>query len=150
MDWELKKSPRFYRSPFLGKHKITEEIRARMIDWMIEVLSSFNCTTNTFFVSVDILDNYLARSNKIFETKNIHLIGVTSMLIASKMEEIIPFKISTVVEKMTHDKMSRKKIVKCEESILEAFNYNMLAPNSLFVFIELVIVKAGLFESGYY
>lgn len=39
--------------------------------------------------------------------KDIHLIGVSSMLIASKMEEIIPFKATTVEEKMTHGKISK-------------------------------------------
>jgi len=38
--------------------------------------------------------------------KDIHVLGVTSMLLASKVEEIIPFKVSTVVKKMTHGKIS--------------------------------------------
>lgn len=86
---------------------------------MIEVLSSFNCVPNTFFVAIDIMDNYFTKSERCFETKDIHLIGVTSMLLASKMEEIIPFKINTVVEKMTHGKIPSKDIVKCEENILK-------------------------------
>lgn len=43
-----------------------------------------------------------------YSVNEIHLIGVTSMLLASKLEEIIPFKVSTVVEKMTHGKMKAK------------------------------------------
>ena len=45
------------------------------------------------------------KTNDIYSVNDIHIIGVTSMLIGSKIEEIIPFKISTVVEKMTHGKM---------------------------------------------
>ena len=85
---------------------------------MIEVLSSFKCTNNTFFVAIDIMDGYMSKTNKVFEVKDIHLIGVTCMLIASKMEEIIPFKVSTVVEKMTHHKIPANKIVECEFDIL--------------------------------
>lgn len=76
-----------------------------MVDWMIEVLSSFNCTTNTFFVSLDIMDTYLVKTRRVLEIKQIHLIGVTAMLLASKQEEIIPFKVNTIVEKMTHGKI---------------------------------------------
>ena len=82
-----------------------------MVDWMIEVLSSFNCNTNTFFVSLDIMDSFLARTHRVLNVKEIHLLGVTSMLIASKQEEIIPFKVSTVVEKMTHGKIKASAVV---------------------------------------
>ena len=110
---------------------------------MIEVLSSFNCTTNTFFVAVDIMDSYLLKTNKIFDTKDIHLIGVTSMLLASKMEEIIPFKVSTVVEKMVHGKMRAKDIVACETDILITLNFKLLEQPSIFILIEFLLVKLG-------
>lgn len=114
---------------------------------MIEVLSSFNCTTNTFFVAVDLMDNYMARSNKCFETKDIHLIGVTSMLIASKMEEIIPFKVSTIVDKMTHGKILARDIVRCEEDIIKTLEFRLLDSPSLFVFIEMLVVKLNFHAS---
>ena len=117
---------------------------------MIEVLSSFNCTKNTFFVSIDIMDRYLTLTNKRFETKDIHLIGVTSMLLASKMEEIIPFKVSTVVDKMTHGKMQSKDVVRCEEDILKTLNYELLSWPSLFVFVEFLIVKMNFHVSPYH
>jgi cyclin B len=117
---------------------------------MIEVLSSFNCTTNTFFVSIDILDNYLTCATRCFETKDIHLIGVTAMLLASKMEEIIPFKVSTVVDKMTHGKMQAKDVVRCEENILKTFNYDLLSSPSLFVFIETLVVKLNFHTTPYF
>ena len=114
---------------------------------MIEVLSSFNCTSNTFFVSLDILDSYMTKSKKQFNTKDIHLLGVTSMLIASKMEEIIPFKVSTIVEKMTHGKIKHKSIVKTEFDILKVMNFKMLSSPSLFVFIEFLLVKMNFHQS---
>ena len=106
--------PGNFREDFLRQHGITQEIRTRMVDWMIEVLSSFSCSQNTFFVSIDIMDSFLSKTKKSYDVKDIHLIGVTSMLLASKMEEIIPFKVSTVVEKMTHGKMTKKSVVEME------------------------------------
>lgn len=64
------------------------------------------------------MDAFLTKTNKCFEVKDIHIIGVTCMLLASKMEEIIPFKVSTVVDKMTHGKMNKKNIVDMENEIL--------------------------------
>ena len=114
---------------------------------MIEVLSSFNCTTNTFFVAIDIMDTYFQKCPKTFETKDIHKVGVTSMLLASKMEEIIPFKVSTVVEKMTHGKMKSKEVVECETDILMALNFKLLEQPSIFVFIEFLLVKLGFHDN---
>ena len=108
---------------------------------MIEVLSSFTCTQNTFFVSIDIMDSFLTKTNKCFEVKDIHIIGVTSMLLASKMEEIIPFKVSTVVEKMTHGKMTKKSIVDMENEILQTLGFKLLDSPSLYIFVEFLAVK---------
>ena len=111
---------------------------------MIEVLSSFNCAPNTFFVAINIMDSYMQKSSKTFCVKDIHLIGVTSMLLASKMEEIIPFKVSTVVEKMTHGKMKQKEIVDCESDILSTLNFKLLEQPSLFILVEFLLVKLNL------
>ena len=117
---------------------------------MIEVLSSFNCNKNTFFVSIDIMDRYLTLTHTSYETKDIHLIGVTCMLLASKMEEIVPFKVSTVIEKMTHGKIQAKEVVRCEEEILKTLNFELLASPSLFIFVEFLIVKLNFHVSPYY
>ncbi len=87
------------------------------------------------------MDAFLQRSNRKLEDSDIHLLGVTSMLMASKMEEIIPFKISTMVKKVTHGKIPVKDIVKFETEILQVFNFNMLVQPSLFVFLEFLMVK---------
>lgn len=96
------------------------------------------------------MDKYLTLTNTSFEIKDIHLIGVSSMLLASKMEEIIPFKVATVIDKMTHGKMKAKEIVKCEEDILKTLNFELLSSPSLFVFVEFLIVKLNFFSSPFY
>ena len=40
------------------------------------------------------------------------------MLLASKMEEIIPFKVNTVIEKMAHGKIKAKSVINMERDIL--------------------------------
>lgn len=108
---------------------------------MIEVLSSFSCTPNTFFVSIDIMDSFLTKTSRQFGVKDIHIIGVTSMLLASKMEEIIPFKVSTVVDKMTHGKMQKREIVNMEAEMLNTLGFRILDSPSLYVFVEFLLVK---------
>ncbi len=121
-----------------------------MVDWMIEVLSSFNCDHNTFFVSVNIMDSFLSKSPNIYQSKDIHLIGVTSMLIASKMEEVLPFKISTVVEKMTHGKIRADQIQQMEFEILQTLDFQMLNSKSLLVMVEFLFVKLNFYRLSKY
>ena len=44
----------------LLRHDIPWSTRVRMVDWMIEVTSTFKLDERTFFLSVAIMDNYLA------------------------------------------------------------------------------------------
>lgn len=115
---------------------------------MIEVLSSFECTTNTFFVAVDLMDRYLQKRATGLEPHSIHLIGVTSMLVASKIEEITPFKVSVAVDKMAHGKLTAKEIVQCEIDFAIALDYRLMANSSLFVFVEMALVKLNLHSNA--
>lgn len=55
-----------------------------MVDWMIEVLSSYKMTEETFFRSVYLMDGYLRNCPSCLEVKDLHLIGVTSMFAGAK------------------------------------------------------------------
>jgi len=46
--------PQFDVRNCLYEHDITANVRARMVDWMIEVLSNFGCDEQTFFIAVSI------------------------------------------------------------------------------------------------
>lgn len=53
------------------------------------------------------MDIFLKQSSNQQETKDLHLIGVTCMFMAAKYEEIHPFKLSVI-----YDKIARKKFTK--------------------------------------
>ena len=45
-----------------------------MVDWMVEVTTSFKCTTRTYFVAVAIFDAYLRamQGKKVLENSDVH------------------------------------------------------------------------------
>ena len=47
------------RPGILSRHAITASLRSKMVDWMIEVLSSYKMSEETFFRSVYMMDAYL-------------------------------------------------------------------------------------------
>lgn len=40
----------------LDTHNISKEYRTKMVDWMVEVTTSFKCTIRTYFLAVAIFD----------------------------------------------------------------------------------------------
>jgi len=63
-------------------------MRSKMVDWMIEVISVYNFLNDTFFLAVYLLDKYLSMTTLSLVDKDIHLIGIICMYMASKEEEV--------------------------------------------------------------
>lgn len=81
---------------------------------MIEVLSSYKMSEETFFRSVYFMDAYLRCSQSRLEVKDLHLIGVTTMFAAAKYEEIHPLKLSVVYDKIARKKFRKDEILQKE------------------------------------
>ena len=47
----------------LENHEIDGTLRARMIDWMVEVMCSYKFTNKTYFDGVNLMDRYFAAEN---------------------------------------------------------------------------------------
>jgi hypothetical protein len=67
---------------------INERMRAILIDWLIEVHLKFKLVPETLYLTVNLIDRYLERSE--VSRPKLQLVGVTCLLIASKYEEIYP------------------------------------------------------------
>ena len=48
----------------LKNHSISPLLRAKMVNWMIEVLNTFECEDQTFFTAVTIMDLFYANTSK--------------------------------------------------------------------------------------
>lgn len=63
-------------------------MREILIDWMIEVCEEFMLKRETLYISVYYIDMYLTKAPYIIPKSELQLIGVTSMLVACKIEEV--------------------------------------------------------------
>jgi hypothetical protein len=110
----------------LGQHKITERMRCRMVDWMIEVLTNYRCEDHAFFIAINLMDRYfkaVEANNKFLQPVDLHLVGVTTMFMASKYQDIYPLRLKVVHEKIAHKKLSVEEIKSKEEDISRYLNY---------------------------
>lgn len=95
-------------STFLGHHEIGEDYRAKMIDWMVEVLQAYHMSEQSFFIAVNILDRFFKNMQKSLPSSELHLTGMVAMFISSKYEDMSPLLMKTVVNKIGHGKYSLK------------------------------------------
>lgn len=96
-----------------------------MVDWMVEVCTSFKCSARTYFLAVKLFDNYLRfqQGRKVIDNSEIHGVGVTAMYLASKFEDIYPLHSRVVAEKISHNAFSQKTILQKEEEFLRLFEF---------------------------
>ena len=67
---------------------INERMRSILIDWLVEVHLKFKLVPETLYLTTNLIDRYLERQE--VSRPKLQLVGVTSLLIASKYEEIYP------------------------------------------------------------
>jgi len=67
---------------------INERMRSILVDWLVEVHLKFKLVPETLYLTVNLIDRYLERDE--VSRPKLQLVGVTSLLIASKYEEIYP------------------------------------------------------------
>lgn len=102
-----------------------------MIDWMVEVTDSFNCEHQTFFYSVNIMDRYLKACQSRLSFDDVHLLGATSIFIASKFEDTRSITMKELLEKICHNEFEIKEIKEKEREILTVLDYELMTPTPL-------------------
>jgi len=65
---------------------INVKMRGILVDWLIEVHRKFELMPETLYLTINIVDRFL--SEKAVSRRELQLVGISSMLIASKYEEI--------------------------------------------------------------
>jgi cyclin B len=113
---------------FMLQSEMNEKMRAILIDWLIEVHNKFKFTEETLFITISIIDNYL--SMKKIQRINLQLLGITSLLIACKQNEIILRRLKEFVY-VTDNAYTKDDLLHMENLILQILHFNILTPSPL-------------------
>ena len=106
---------------------INEKMRAILIDWLVEVHLKFKLMPETLHLTVNVIDRFLAK--KQVTRKNLQLVGVTAMLVASKYEEIWAPEVRDFVY-ISDKAYSRDQILNTEKMMLNTLKFNMTVPTA--------------------
>ncbi|RZC79162.1 hypothetical protein C5167_003549 [Papaver somniferum] len=69
-----------------SQNQINAKMRMILVDWLIQVHNKFELAPETLYLTIYIVDRYL--STNVTQRRELQLLGISSMLIASKYEEI--------------------------------------------------------------
>ena len=89
-------------------------MRAKMIDWLMEITEAYQLKNETFFLAIYLMDEYFRKAKKRLEVGELHVIGVTCIFMACKYEEVHPLRLKTVFRDIGHSKIPTKKIIERE------------------------------------
>lgn len=120
----------------LERHSITPELRTKMIDWILEVYLAFNYSDSCFFLTIHILDMYIAKIDRELNDNDIHLTGIVSMFIASKFEESKSLRLDFLYEKIGYRNFSKEEIIQKEIEIVKVVGLENLICTSAGEFIN--------------
>lgn len=116
------------RKNYLAKTKTVQpKMRAVLVDWLIQVHQQFSLLQETLYLTIAILDRYLQDVGDKLERKNLQLVGVTSMFIASKYEEMYAPEIGDFVY-ITDQAYTEYQIREMETKILGTLGFNLGRP----------------------
>jgi len=105
--------------------ELNSTMRSILIDWMVEVHMKFRLLPETLYLCINILDRYLSCVS--VPRKRLQLVGVTSLLVACKYEEIYPPEVKDCVY-ITDRAYTRSEVLETEAHIVKTLKFRMTVP----------------------
>eukprot|EP01120_Amphizonella_sp_Union-15-10_P017460 TRINITY_DN9697_c0_g1_i1.p1 TRINITY_DN9697_c0_g1~~TRINITY_DN9697_c0_g1_i1.p1 ORF type:complete len:330 (-),score=65.50 TRINITY_DN9697_c0_g1_i1:47-1036(-) len=127
---------------FSVQTSIGYEAFSTLIDWIIEVSIFYRIETQTLFLSADYVCRYLSR--KEVTKRTLQLVGVASLLVASKYEEEQALSVNDMIY-ISADTYTRKEVLAIERDILATLEFRLSVP-TIKNFLDLFLLFADLLE----
>ncbi|XP_062166699.1 G2/mitotic-specific cyclin S13-7-like [Alnus glutinosa] len=119
--------------------EINESMRAILVDWLVDVHRKFDLSVETLYLTINIIDRFLAI--KSVPRRELQLVGISAMLMASKYEEIWPPEVNDFVH-LSDNAYSHEQILVMEKIILGKLEWTLTVPTP-YVFLARFI-KASM------
>lgn len=108
--------------------EIKDTSRGFLVEWIIDVHRKFRLAPETLHVTVSIIDRYLSKVN--IKKSQLHMLGVASILIATKYEEIYPPDLKELLN-ISENKFTKEEVLQMEFQILTTLQFDFFVPSAL-------------------
>jgi len=122
---------------------VNEKMRAILVDWLVEVHLKFKLRYETLFLTVNLIDRYLERAQT--ERRELQLVGVVALLVASKYEEIYAPEKSDIVY-ICDNAYTNEEVLAMEQKILAVLGFRLTVP-TVYNFLSRFHKAAGSSEA---
>ncbi|KAL1204684.1 Cyclin-B1-3 [Cardamine amara subsp. amara] len=122
--------------------EINEKMRSILVDWLVEVHAKFDLSPETLYLTINITDRFL--SLKTVPRRELQLVGVSALLIASKYEEIWPPQVNDLVY-VTDNSYNNKQILVMEKTILGNLEWYLTVPTQYVFLVR--FIKASISDT---
>ena len=112
---------------FSFQKSINYKMRSILVDWIIEIHFYFKFLKKTLFQTVYIIDAYLSKKN--IDKKFLQLLGVASLLISCKENEIIYPSLNKLIQ-LTDNAFTISELKNMEIKIMKTLNFDVLSPTA--------------------
>ncbi|XP_022286879.1 G2/mitotic-specific cyclin-B3-like [Crassostrea virginica] len=106
---------------------LTTNMRAILVDWLVEVQENFELNHETLYLAVKLVDTYL--SIKQVPKENLQLVGAASLFIACKFDERCPPLIEDFLY-ICDDAYRRSEFLEMERMVLKTIGFDIGMPLS--------------------
>jgi G2/mitotic-specific cyclin-B, other len=130
MEKEITKCPK--GTSMAAQTDINEKFRGILVDWLVEVHLKFKLSPETLYLTVSIMDRFLEK--KIISRTTLQLVGIASLLLASKYEEIYAPAVRDLVF-VSARAYTREEILRMETTMLNALKFQLTVPTA-FIFLQ--------------
>ncbi|XP_040887142.1 G2/mitotic-specific cyclin-B3 [Toxotes jaculatrix] len=125
-DYLKQREEKFVLCNYMQKQpSLNPEMRAILIDWLVEVQENFELYHETLYLAVKMTDHYLSQTP--VHREMLQLVGSTAMLIASKFEERSPPCVDDFLY-ICDDAYKREELISMEASILQTLSFDINIP----------------------
>ncbi|KAI3777376.1 hypothetical protein L1987_47176 [Smallanthus sonchifolius] len=124
MEMEAKRRPMPQYIEKVQKDVIVN-MRGVLVDWLVEVAEEYKLLSETLYLTISYVDRFLSTS--VLNRQRLQLLGVSSMLIAAKYEEISPPNTEDFCY-ITDNTYTKQEVVKMEADVLKALKFEMGNP----------------------
>lgn len=125
---------------------INFDMRAILIDWIIDVHKNYRLFPETLFMCISIIDRFLTKK-QILRTR-LQLLGTTALFISSKYEEII-YPCIDEFTKITDNAYKKEEVLQMENEIFKELEFDLTYPSS-FRFFEIISLNYNFSEVEFF
>uniref|UniRef100_A0A3Q2QXM0 G2/mitotic-specific cyclin-B2 n=1 Tax=Fundulus heteroclitus TaxID=8078 RepID=A0A3Q2QXM0_FUNHE len=125
-DYLKQREEKFVLSNYMpNQPSLNAEMRAILVDWLVEVQENFELFHETLYLAVKMTDHYLSKAK--IHKQMLQLVGSTALLIASKFEELCPPAAEDFLY-ICDDAYQRDELISMEASILQTLSFDINIP----------------------